>query len=361
MVKARNIDESIHKLLYDHDCVIVPNFGGFVGVYKPAQILPKGNKISPPSKRVSFNNKLQNNDGILANYIAKTQGISFESAMERIALEVKDSTEELKVNKRLEIIGVGVIYIDKESNYRFIPNEEANFLKSSFGLDSLFIEKVKKEETKVIPIHSNEKPSKSRKWIAAVLIPVFLAGAYVVNMAVQNDQFSVAGLNPFQAKAIISADYIPSTPAKKAMESQSESLESIVSKSSESTINYSFVEGAETKLMVIEVPEKVEVPVKAEEIEKFDSNEVVEVKKETTLENYNATGWFIVGGAFREYPNAQKMVRILRSEGHGAFIFGKSGSLHLVCVEQFQTKKEAKLALSKIKSEGRKEVWLKRK
>ena len=32
------IDEHISGLLYDHDCVIVPDFGGFVGNMRPARL-----------------------------------------------------------------------------------------------------------------------------------------------------------------------------------------------------------------------------------------------------------------------------------------------------------------------------------
>ena len=71
------LEQYISKLLYQYDCVIVPGLGGFVANYKSATIQPVQNTFSPPSKGISFNKNLNNNDGLLANFIAQEETVSF--------------------------------------------------------------------------------------------------------------------------------------------------------------------------------------------------------------------------------------------------------------------------------------------
>ena len=58
----QKIDKHINELLYNHDCVIVPEFGGFVTNYASAKIHPVQHTFTPPSKNIVFNKNLKNND-----------------------------------------------------------------------------------------------------------------------------------------------------------------------------------------------------------------------------------------------------------------------------------------------------------
>ena len=49
------VEKHISELLYDHDCVIIPELGGFVGNYTPAQIHPVRHTFTPPFKNIIFN------------------------------------------------------------------------------------------------------------------------------------------------------------------------------------------------------------------------------------------------------------------------------------------------------------------
>ena len=74
-----NLDKYIEDLLYRNECVVIPNFGAFITSLNSAQANNNG-MILPPSKSISFNNKLQKNDGVLANYIAELNDISSHKA-----------------------------------------------------------------------------------------------------------------------------------------------------------------------------------------------------------------------------------------------------------------------------------------
>ena len=65
-----NLSLYISELLIKNNCVIVPNFGGFIANYQSSVIDNVRNKIYPPSKNVLFNPNLLGNDGLLANYVS---------------------------------------------------------------------------------------------------------------------------------------------------------------------------------------------------------------------------------------------------------------------------------------------------
>ena len=74
----------ISDLLYRHNCVIIPGLGGIITNYRSAQIHPVSHILRPPSKSIRFNVNLQEDDGLLANYVSSCESISFASAQNRI-------------------------------------------------------------------------------------------------------------------------------------------------------------------------------------------------------------------------------------------------------------------------------------
>ena len=75
----------MHNVLQKKDCVIIPDFGGFVANYLPARLDETSNRIFPPSKHLLFNKNLINNDGLLAHRISAEEGVSYESALEKLS------------------------------------------------------------------------------------------------------------------------------------------------------------------------------------------------------------------------------------------------------------------------------------
>ena len=73
----QDIQKYVVELLFKHDCVIIPNLGGFVAQYKSAALDEVTGFFSPPSKQILFNINLKNNDGLLANEIAQRKQITY--------------------------------------------------------------------------------------------------------------------------------------------------------------------------------------------------------------------------------------------------------------------------------------------
>lgn len=83
-------DLYISELLYTNDCVIIPGLGGFVANTRTAFLNPAQHTFTPPSRRVAFNASLRTNDGLLAHYVSRREGLSYGDALAAIKLWVDD-------------------------------------------------------------------------------------------------------------------------------------------------------------------------------------------------------------------------------------------------------------------------------
>ena len=143
---AMTLAEYISDLLYRYECVIVPEFGGFITNTQSARISSYSNIFHPPTKRLTFNNHLKNNDGLLANYIASVDKMPFKSAMNFIKFEVKRWKEEL-AETDLFLDKIGKLSLDK-GKIIFEPQKEVNYLTEAYGLGTVVSSEIKREEYK---------------------------------------------------------------------------------------------------------------------------------------------------------------------------------------------------------------------
>ena len=97
----------IDFLLHKHDCVIVPNLGGFV--VNISDIERNGLwGLDAPSCELIFNSKLTYNDGLLAESLMKTKKISFETAIKEIDLACKQLKDKLIKGEQVEWKNLGI-------------------------------------------------------------------------------------------------------------------------------------------------------------------------------------------------------------------------------------------------------------
>ncbi|MCB9223894.1 MAG: SPOR domain-containing protein [Crocinitomicaceae bacterium] len=139
------LNKHISALLHEHNCVIVPDFGGFVANYRSAVIDDLRKKIHPPSKSVLFNVNLKDNDGLLGNYVARKEQTDYTAALDLIALEVKNWKQELSAGQRIEIGEVGFLY-EENGKVHFEQSREVNLLMQAYGLRSIDFVNFKQEE-----------------------------------------------------------------------------------------------------------------------------------------------------------------------------------------------------------------------
>ncbi len=138
--------EYISDLLFLHDCVIIPGFGGFICNYKNAFIDETHGTICPPSKDILFNKNLTHNDGLLVSWVATKESISYEKATKQIVLFCEDLKIKLNQKQEIEFGDIGVFYTDRRFNIIFDPGK-ANFLSEAYQMEAVKIPRTSVQET----------------------------------------------------------------------------------------------------------------------------------------------------------------------------------------------------------------------
>ena len=134
------LSKAINSLLYTNDCVTVPGFGSFI-VNKFSSVYDeKKGKFYPPSRRVSFNPKIKNNDGLLANFISEKETISYEVAVKNIHNEVISWKKKLNTEPIL-LNNIGELSYNSDENIIFSPDLDSNHFLGSYGLPSIYYKK----------------------------------------------------------------------------------------------------------------------------------------------------------------------------------------------------------------------------
>lgn len=124
----------VKELLHEHDCVIVPNFGGFVCNREPARIDQVTHVITPPAKRIVFNQNLRTNDGLLAGKLSEKLHITYIEALKSIEETIEQVKNMLQDQKQFNVDTFGNFRLNAEANYVFLPDRYNNYLTSSYGL-----------------------------------------------------------------------------------------------------------------------------------------------------------------------------------------------------------------------------------
>jgi nucleoid DNA-binding protein len=184
------IDQHISDLLYSHECVVVPGFGAFLTRYYPAEINTATNMLRPPSKRVAFNQRINENDGLLAKQVAKVEGVSYEEALESILISVRSWQRILSSGKKINLYGVGRLFYDDQGLMQVSPALDINYNIHSYGLNIFRAtamereQQIKRSVNRAIENNSktttakrsstNKNPKPSTAWVkwAAILGPV---------------------------------------------------------------------------------------------------------------------------------------------------------------------------------------------
>ncbi|MFA9210766.1 MAG: hypothetical protein ACEQR5_03000, partial [Moraxellaceae bacterium] len=128
------VEGLIGDLLLQHNCVIVPGFGGFVAQRVSAQIDMEKGIMLPPSKSILFNRQLINNDGLLITSYAARNKVTYPLAESTVEGAVVSWHDALKAGQRVSIDRVGIIFLDQERNICFEQDRYFNLLLESYGL-----------------------------------------------------------------------------------------------------------------------------------------------------------------------------------------------------------------------------------
>lgn len=131
------LDRHIEILLLNNDCVIIPDFGGFMTHHVAAVYDGENKRFLPPSRTLGFNHHLQLNDSLLAQSYVEVYDISYPEAVARIAEEVEELKQHLKNEGQYELNGLGTLYNTNEGYYTFEPSPAGVLTPSLYGLNVL--------------------------------------------------------------------------------------------------------------------------------------------------------------------------------------------------------------------------------
>lgn len=342
------IDFYIADLLYSYDCVIVPDLGGFVANYAPAQIHAIQHKFTPPSKRLSFNSNLKNNDGLLTNHIAERRSISYEEANGLIKSFVSQSITGLNQGDKIHIEKVGTLYLDPEKKIQFKAEESNDFLLDSFGLSDFRAlpieregaqERIQRKIQEQIPIIKEEE-KKRRKvyWPAAALILVIFVSTLILNY--QFSWVDTQNLNYSYINAELKEE--PLYKAEKVLSEPSVFVfDNMVRRNWKEGISPFTLAKETTKLWV-----------KNEKIAPVDNTFIKTSAKASGLR------YHVMGGCFSDLKNAKGLVGSLHSQGFQARLLGSYKSLHAVSYASFTSRDEAIKLLAKVRNHHNPNAWL---
>ena len=232
-----SVEDHIKELLFKHDCVIIPNFGGLVSNPVSSKINTVSGTIFPPSKLIVFNKNLSINDGLLINHISKKEKISIDDSKNIVFDFSKKITDSLMSERSMRLNNIGLFTLGSEDNIIFHQDIANNFDLNSFGFESFQIQK-KTKTKKIIDINQSSTTKKISYKAAAVLIPLILLSLtnILLDTSTNNINIQKSDLNFFKKSKVPKLDM-----AEKKIEKEIEKIETITTPK---TKNYHVIAGA---------------------------------------------------------------------------------------------------------------------
>ena len=294
-----SIFKDISHLLHSNDCVILPDFGAFILKSKSAYI--ENNEFFPPSKYVSFNSMLKDNDGLLAKFISEEKKISYKKSLKLILDEVKVLNEKLSEDLIFDTEYFGIFELKERDTLIFNPDFSINFDSSVFGLNSFVREPINRINSKKTTEQTQLSTNNLLRYAAVIL--------------------SVLGLSYFGYFNY--NDFLNDEKLKNIAIAQEKVLENVQT----ATFNLG------------DLP-PISINVTAPEI------------------NDNSTYYSVIAGAFRSKRNAEKHLNTLIINGYQAsYTSVNPKGLFRVAYARLKTRKEAAELILKIKTSGQ-DAWL---
>lgn len=350
------VEGIIGDLLLQHNCVIVPTFGGFVAQRVGAQLDAVNGTMTPPRKAILFNRQLINNDGLLVSSYAHQNKVDYVQAQAAVSEAVTHWDGLLKQGQRISIDRVGFLYFDQERNLCFEQDRFYNLLMESYGLGAIHfvsvadveaktahtaIQEMVKEalaepvvefqpsqieavatadaaEAPIVPMNAIRKPVRVWRYaVAAALLPVAFYSFWIPMKTdvLESGVLSINDFNPFHKNAPAhyqpaSATYHAKTPA--AANDQLEHIPDGIS------------------IFSFSVDDDWYIPVRVQTGAEIEGT-APETQPETTVPvPVSATsGTHIIVGCFSNVNNANNLVKSLRAKGFDASVLEGNGLIRV--------------------------------
>ncbi|MVM34467.1 SPOR domain-containing protein [Spirosoma sp. HMF4905] len=338
-----SVNDYLKKLLYQYDCVVVPELGAFLTHYQSASFTETSGLYLPPRKRVAFNEALRFDDGILANYIMLHEPVTREGAQRHVSVFVAELRQQVESTGRFELEGIGTFTHNEESRLQFSPSLRHNFFGEAYGMSALSVQAINRQPqlepafeavpvTDLGPLLVREddvqlipyRPARPYWRVAAIALLVSSIGAVSYFSVIKPDQPFQSSLDPAslfrsvttsfferftgvkepaKTTVISKVTYTPVSEIKPVIEEPTElAVAAPTPTPSEVT--------AKTELTSADVKAKLEAPaaVKSEVVEKAAAPVAKPVR--------TGPHFTVIAGVFLSKHNALKLRRQLRKAGY---------------------------------------------
>jgi hypothetical protein len=292
-----DVTAHIRELLFGHDCVIVPGFGGFIGNYTPARIDRSTDTFYPPVKKISFNRNLNHNDGLLVGKISGSNKINYGDARNLVEEFVAGIRKKLEKGEKVVFDNIGSFVNNHEGNIQFEPDSSFNYHLDSYGLEPFQCLPLEGYDVRKRILRNIEKdPVKQasiRKimWRAAVIVPLL---SLIVAVSLKTELFrtkvEATTMNP-----LVTAEFENN---KKAVD-ESNSIRAPQIK-----------ENAKPVFTEVSTAE-VAVPVAT-----------------------SVSAYYVITGSFKSKENAESQLNMLKEEGFSPEIVTLDNGFYRVCALQ---------------------------
>lgn len=313
------ITDHIASLLYRYECVVIPGFGAFLTQRQSAKIDSDTQIFYPPSKSISFNRQLKENDGVLVNYIARAEGISYEQSFKKVQFFIENILETIEQNEKVNLNGIGLFYAQADK-ILFQPDLSVNYLPEAFGFTAFSPEKVNRtiavadsvteidEKLVVIPMTTEEEDS--------VVEQTSTKYAFW--------KYAAVGVVAIGLGGLLTANWYSNEVKSHNMAAQEQAERQIENKIQQATFS-------------------IDDPLPS-----------------ITFKVTAKRGKFhIVAGAFRSEENAEARLKELKQQNYHPISLGANKyGLHQVIYDSYENREEALKELRKIRHEENPNAWL---
>jgi cell division septation protein DedD len=316
-----DITAFIRELLFGHDCVIVPGFGGFVCNYMPSRIDRSSGTFHPPVRQITFNRNLVHNDGLLIQKICSA-GLTYGDARSMVEEFVSGIRKELERGEEVSLEKIGVFRKNHEGSLEFEPDSNVNYHLDSFGLEPFRCYPLEGYDVRkrIIP-HGEVHRSTFRKylWRAAVIIPLAVA---VVAVSLKTNLFR-PGLEITTMNPLLNAQLEHNRAAV-------DSMAAGVQNTEDTAVQVGDALAPEVMPVIEDTP--AEQPAVSEKAVNDQASASPVPSKETGNAKITAVRqYYIITGSFQSEENAGKQARLLQAEGLNPQVVDGENGFYRVC------------------------------
>lgn len=346
-----DLGKHISELLYDHDCVIVPSFGGFLASNQPARIVAANNAIYPPYRLIAFNVFLKQNDGLLANHLVESKNIQYAEALHLINSFTESCLEALENGKQVNVSEVGTLFYDKEKNIQFEAFRNITHRKESFGMEAvnfILIQRGEKAETKKPELENGIRPSihenresfklkilQNKGYIGAVFVGAAMVWLSLNLFLTAPKNYESTSLNPFDSQETI----ITKTDSLRNVPSSIQNGESY-NKENPNVVVVPSVETTSVSTTSLDIAKNNSETDETASIKPAVEPSTVFVEKKNSL-TPSGTNYYAIAGVFKIKENAINLVNSLQQQGFANAIRIDVGGRSYVAYEYRATHSDA--------------------